>query len=136
MKITPYIIIIGIALTFPHNANSGKFSGYIGAQTRNFLEDPLSTEQHNNYLSAVAEPEFIHEWDNGSQNIEAKLFYRVDQYDEQRTHGDIRELSWTRVFDVWELRAGISKVYWGVAETVHLVDIVNQIGRASCRERV
>jgi len=126
MKTIPYIILICIASIFPNNATSGKFSGYIGAQTRNFLEDPLSTEQHNNYLSAVAEPEFIHEWDNGSQNIEAKLFYRVDQYDEQRTHGDIRELSWTRVFDVWELRAGISKVYWGVAETVHLVDIVNQ----------
>lgn len=108
------------------NTHSAEFSGYVGAQTRNFFEDPLNQEQHNNYLSAIAEPEFIHQWDENAQNIEIKLFYRADQHDENRTHGDIRELSWTRVFESWELRAGISKVFWGVTETQHLVDIVNQ----------
>ncbi|HEB81471.1 MAG TPA: hypothetical protein ENJ11_01270, partial [Gammaproteobacteria bacterium] len=70
----------------------------------------------------MAEPEFYTEWDEGNQNLEVKLFYRKDQYDEQRTHGDIRELSWTSVFDNWELQIGISKVFWGVTETQHLVD--------------
>jgi len=105
---------------------AAEWSGYIGGQTRNFFEDPANPEQHNNYLSAVTEPEFFHDWDDGKQNVEVKLFYRVDQYDDERTHGDIRELSWTGVFDSWEVRAGISKVFWGVAETQHLVDIVNQ----------
>ncbi len=109
---------------------SGEFSGYIGGQTRIFFEEPISSEQHNSYLSAVAEPEFFHDWDNGAQNLEVKLFYRIDQHDEQRTHGDIRELSWTGVFENshenWEVLAGISKVFWGVTETQHLVDIVNQ----------
>ena len=106
--------------------HSGEFSGYVGAQTRNFFEDPLSPEQHNNYLSAVTEPEFFHEWHDGAHNLEVKLFYRADQHDDQRTHGDIRELSWTGVYDDWEILAGISKVFWGVTETQHLVDIVNQ----------
>lgn len=105
---------------------SAEFSGSVGGQTRNFFEDPLDSQQHNNYLSVVVEPEFFHEWDNASQNIEIKLFYREDQYDENRSHGDIREMSWTGVYEHWELRAGISKVYWGVTETQHLVDIVNQ----------
>ena len=116
-----------IVLTlFSNTAISGEFSGYVGGQTRNFFEDAASPLQHDNYLSGVAEPKYFHEWDNGDQNIEAKLFYRVDQYDENRTHGDIRELSWTGVFEDWEVRAGVSKVYWGVTETQHLVDIVNQ----------
>ena len=102
------------------------FRGYIGGQARVFFEDPLSPVQHNSYLSAVTEPEYSHEWADGTNNLDVKLFYRVDQYDEQRTHGDIRELSWTGVSDNWELLAGISKVFWGVAETQHLVDIVNQ----------
>jgi len=110
----------------PGSVHSGEFSGYIGGQARVFFEDPLSPEQHNSYLSAVTEPEYSHEWDNGAQYLDAKLFYRVDQYDENRTHGDIRELSWTGVFDNWEVLAGISKVFWGVTETQHLVDIVNQ----------
>jgi len=105
---------------------STEFSGYIGAQTRNFFAQPISAEQHNNTLSAVVEPEFFHSWDDGDQNLEIKLFYRIDQHDEQRTHGDIRELSWTGVYENWEIRAGISKVFWGVAETQHVVDIVNQ----------
>ena len=126
MKKNHFILLAVITTAMTSSAHSAELSGYIGGQTRNFIEDPLSPEQHNNYLSVVAEPELFHEWDGGSQNIEVKLFYREDQYDENRSHGDIRELSWTGVYDEWELRAGISKVYWGVTETQHLVDIVNQ----------
>jgi len=118
-------IFIATALTVP-TAHSGEFSGYIGGQGRVFFEDPLSPVQHNSYLSAVTEPEYFHEWDEGTQSFNAKLFYRVDQYDDQRTHGDIRELSWTGVYDNWEVLAGLGRVFWGVAETQHLVDIVNQ----------
>ena len=107
-------------------AQSAEFSGYVGGQARVFFEDPLSPVQHNEYLSAVTEPEFNHDWAEGTQSLDVKLFYRVDQYDENRTHGDIRELSWTGVTDDWEILAGVSKVFWGVAETQHLVDIVNQ----------
>jgi len=106
--------------------HGGEFSGYVGGQTRNFFNPASEPQQHSNYLSLVTEPEYYQEWDNGDQNLEAKLFYRKDQYDEQRTHGDIRELSWTGVFEDWEMRIGISKVFWGVAETQHLVDIINQ----------
>jgi hypothetical protein len=111
---------------FSNNVHSGEFSGYVGGQARVFFEDPLSPVQHNEYLSAVTEPEFNHDWADGTQSLDVKLFYRVDQYDENRTHGDIRELAWTGVTDNWELLAGISRVFWGVAETQHLVDIVNQ----------
>ena len=126
MKKTTFILLVTAGTNLISIAHSAELSGYIGGQTRNFFEDPLSPQQHNNYLSAVAEPAFFHEWDDATQNIEIKLFYREDQYDENRSHGDIRELSWTGVYDEWELRAGISKVYWGVTETQHLVDIVNQ----------
>ncbi len=122
-------VIITFSLSYcllPVSAYGAEWSGSVGGQTRNFFNDPLSPSQHNNYLSAVIEPDFFHEWDNASQNLEVKLFYRKDQYDEQRSHGDIRELSWTGVFQNWEVLAGISKVYWGVTETQHLVDIVNQ----------
>ncbi|MDT8281734.1 MAG: hypothetical protein RQ982_02855 [Gammaproteobacteria bacterium] len=118
-------------LLSPGHVYSGEFSGYVGGQTRNFFEEPLNSEQHNNYLSVVAEPEYSHQWDDGSQSVDMKLFYRVDQYDNHRTHGDIREMSWTGVFEKgllkdWEILAGISKVFWGVTETDHLVDIINQ----------
>ena len=35
-------------------------------------------------------------------------------------------MSWIHAASDWELLAGISKVYWGVLEAAHLVDIINQ----------
>ncbi len=103
-----------------------EFSGYVAVEDRAFFSDPLDPQQHNNYLSFVAEPELYHSWDNNKQSITITPFYRLDQYDDERTHADVREFSWLKVYDDWELTAGISKVYWGVTETLHLVDIINQ----------
>ncbi|MDX1523703.1 MAG: hypothetical protein R3264_18890, partial [Anaerolineae bacterium] len=47
-------------------------------------------------------------------------------HDDNRTHFDARELNWLRVGDGWDLRLGLGKVFWGVTESVHLVDIINQ----------
>jgi hypothetical protein len=35
-------------------------------------------------------------------------------------------LTWLKAADEWELRIGIRKVFWGVTESQHLVDIINQ----------
>ena len=123
-KRTAGLIMSTLLLQQP--AIAAQWLGYVSGQYRGFLEDPLDPRQHNNYVSVAAEPQFYHRWDNDDQIFDAKLFYRVDQYDDNRTHGDIRELSWTGVFDTFEITAGISKVFWGVAETQHLVDIINQ----------
>ena len=46
--------------------------------------------------------------------------------DDERRHFDIRELKYLHIDDGWDLRVGIDKVFWGVTESRHLVDIVNQ----------
>lgn len=78
------------------------------------------------YSSIRFEPELYTQWNDENDSLLIKLFWRQDQRDNQRTHGDIRELAWTHVRDQWEFKAGISKVFWGVAETRHVVDIINQ----------
>lgn len=40
---------------------------------------------------------------------------------------DLRELSITYDNGPWQLRAGASRVFWGVTESRHLVDVVNQL---------
>ncbi len=105
---------------------AAQWSGYVSGQYRYFFEDPADPRQHNSYLSAATAPEFYHAWAGGDHSFNTILFYRVDQHDENRTHGDVRELSWTGVFEYFEMTAGVSKVFWGVAETNHVVDIINQ----------
>jgi hypothetical protein len=114
-------------LGFPAPSQAGEWSGYAAAEIRWFRNNPLDPQQHNgsNY-SFAAEPEYYHEWDDGRQSITFMSFARWDQHDSERTHADIRDLVWKKAADTWELRVGISKVFWGVAESQHLVDIINQ----------
>ncbi len=119
--------IVGFILLFvTYQSFALETSGYIGAESLGFFHNPLDGEQHNHYLSASIEPEFYHEWDDGKQSLAFVPFYRLSQHDSRRTHFDIRELTWLKVANDWELRVGIRKEFWGVSESQHLVDIINQ----------
>ncbi len=103
-----------------------EITGYAGVESLGFLHNPIDSQQHNHYLSGVIEPEFYHEWDGGKQSLLFTPYYRLSQHDSRRTHFDIRELTWLKVARDWELRIGIRKEFWGVSESQHLVDIINQ----------
>ena len=101
-------------------------SGKLSIEELGFFHNPLDSRQHNNYISGAFEPEVYREWDNGKQSFTFVPFYRYSQHDNKRTHFDIRELTWLLAENDWELRVGIRKVFWGVAEGLHLVNIINQ----------
>ena len=105
-----------------------EFSGKAGFESRFFFDDPLSTEQYNHYNASIyIQPEMYWEWNDGNDNIKFIPYARLDQHEGDRSHFDIRELEWIHVGENWESRIGVRKVYWGVTEFQHLVDVVNQI---------
>ncbi len=118
--------VLWVSLAWIGLVRAAEWSGFFAVEGLQFFEDPAFPGQHSSYLSLVGQPEWYHEIDAGSQSFRFVPFGRIDQYDDRRTHWDIRELSWTLVADRWESTVGISKVYWGVTEAVHLVDIINQ----------
>jgi len=95
-------------------------------ENRSFLQSAQYQGQHDNQLSAFIEPEIYYSWNEEQDSITFKPFYRWDDKDDERSHGDIRELMWLHVGEDWELRTGIGIVYWGQAESLHLVDVINQ----------
>ncbi len=106
---------------------AGEWSGYIAGETRYFTQSPLNSTQYDgNNLSLSVQPEYHYKWDDGYQSFTFVPFARIDQHDSERTHVDIRELTWLKAAQDWEIRAGIRKVFWGVTESQHLVDIINQ----------
>ena len=107
-------------------AQAGEWSGYVAGEFLGFVEDPAHPSQHRSYVSVTAEPEYFHEWNDRDDLFTFTPYALLDQHDADRTHADIRELSWMHVAHDWELTTGISKVYWGVMEAAHLVDIINQ----------
>lgn len=115
-----------IALLCVGSTEALELSGHIGLESLGFFYEGLSQQQHQHYLSGSFQPELYHEWDEGRQSLAFVPFYRLSQHDSRRTHFDIRELTWLKAADDWELRVGIRKVFWGVSESQHLVDIINQ----------
>jgi hypothetical protein len=100
--------------------------GAVSAETRVFLESAQYPGQHGINGSVALQPEFYWSWEEGAQSFLFTPFLRVDQGDSRRSHADIRELTWLIARDAWEFRAGVRRVFWGVAESNHLVDIINQ----------
>ncbi|MCU7845684.1 MAG: hypothetical protein KZQ93_17780 [Candidatus Thiodiazotropha sp. (ex Monitilora ramsayi)] len=118
--------IYWIFLFVPSIVLAGEWSGYVEGQGRYFIQDALDNSQSDSTLSIAAQPEFFHRWGNDKQSLLFIPFARWDSQDDERSHADIRELIWTYAGKGWESRIGIGKVFWGVTEALHLVDIINQ----------
>ena len=110
----------------PSTAFEMEVSGNFGAEFRWFPNEGTVKTMPQESLSISFKPEFYSSWDDGKQSILFVPFLRYDDQDSRRSHGDIRELSYIYSSRNWELRTGFRKVFWGVAESNHLVDIINQ----------
>ncbi|WP_347925416.1 hypothetical protein [Pontimicrobium sp. SW4] len=97
----------------------------IEGEYRLFYDDASFDKQKNHFPSLAIRPKYTLEWNKGYENITIEGFYRLD-VDSERTHWDIRELYYQKVKNNWELSIGLKKIYWGVTESNHLVDIINQ----------
>ena len=105
---------------------AGDWSGYLGIEGRKFLSGTGTEGQGVETASLLFRPEFHHSWDDGYQSLHFTPFVRLDSNDDERTHFDVREFYWQKAARNWELSVGVRKVFWGVTESVHLVDILNQ----------
>jgi len=120
----PAVLLLAALWALP--AGAWEWSGYVAIEGRTFFQSPLDPRQYDDDGSISLEPELAHEWNDGRDQFVFRPFGRLDARDSERSHWDIRELQWTHAGDGWETTIGVSKVYWGVTEAWHLVDIVNQ----------
>lgn len=117
------LVFLGIANSYIVSAQ--ELTGYVSGEKWLFANDASTSEQKRNNISFAMQAEFYYETKNRS-SFTFTPFVRLDWADSRRTHFDIRELNFLWVKDKWELTLGVDKVFWGVTEFVHLVDIINQ----------
>jgi hypothetical protein len=103
-----------------------QFSTELSWETRIYLDESQYgvDEQFENVLKL--RPNFSYAWDNYRKLIQLTPYAAYSTVDDNRTHADLREASFTGSYGNFEIKAGLSRVFWGVAESVHLVDIINQ----------
>lgn len=109
-------------MTIAMSAQALEFKTTLEAEARAFYEADGSPVP----ASGSATVELFQAWDDEHQRIVGEFFGRYDDEDDARTHDDVRELYWQVIGDEFEFRLGARRVYWGVVESRHLVDIVNQ----------
>ncbi len=130
MRQLTFLVLLLAAALLPSQARGGEvdISGDIEMQVRTFWNDPAWIGQDDPALhgSVALEPEF--RWYNEAGNQRASLipFLRYDATDDDRSLLDLREAYWALEADSYELLVGANVVFWGVTESVHLVDIINQ----------
>ena len=124
-----WVTVFGVVPGLPAPLFDYDFSGRVRLESRWHPQSGAFPEQSVHASGVVAEPEFHFE-DARGRSLSLTPFFRYDSADPHRTHFDLRE-AYLLLFGQsdsgeWELRLGVDRVFWGVAESRHLVDIVNQ----------
>ena len=120
-----FILAVSILLCPLPKVFAHEVAGYAAGEVRLFPNDALYSGQDDQSSSFAIQPEYYHEFESGS-SFAFTPFFRLDSGDQERTHLDIRELTYLWLKEDFELRVGVRKVFWGVTEFIHLIDIVNQ----------
>ncbi|WP_394209918.1 hypothetical protein [Enterovibrio calviensis] len=102
-----------------------EFEGELSFQQRQFGQTGAQG-QDKSQTSIAIEPELYWESEEGNTSFTFSPFFRWDSMDDERTHGDVREALLMHYNDNYELRFGLGIVFWGVTESQHLVDVINQ----------
>ena len=105
------------------------FSGSLSIEGRWYPDTAAYPRQRAHASGVAAAPELYLE-DAEGRSVTVAAFLRYDAGDPERTHIDLREAYLLLLGEAgdgeWELRLGIDRVFWGVAESRNPVDIVNQ----------
>ncbi|WP_194435258.1 hypothetical protein [Vibrio fluminensis] len=117
----PAILAVLVSLS----AKAVELGGQINLEHRQYIERGIQG-QDKGQSSLVINPELYWETSSGDVSFTFAPFYRYDSLDDQRSHGDLREALLLSYWDDYEIRVGVSKLFWGVTESTHLVDVVNQ----------
>lgn len=108
--------------------DSVELSGYVASEGRVYVEDAQFPDQFDGFqASLLTEPELEFDSGGGQHQFSLVPFFRLDSRDRERSHWDIREAYWRFSDSGWELLAGFNRIFWGVTESRHLVNVVNQI---------
>ncbi len=123
-----YLILLLLILSLAIQTALGEidFSGFTRYEARWFPNSAQFDDQfHGVQNSLTIEPEWVIEDDD--HQFSFIPFARIDSRADDRTHADIREAYWLYIQDTWELLIGFNREFWGVTESRHLVNVLNQI---------
>lgn len=125
MKVAAGALVAAFMSCNTATANEWRFSGAIGGELRSFVQSGSHPGQLDAFQPSLQIESEV-SWEKGDFDFYFEPFLRLDSRDSARTHFDAREAYIRWRSGQITVRAGMVKTFWGVAESRHLVDIINQ----------
>lgn len=99
----------------------------IQIENRFFFEDPGFPDQFRTFQGGLILTGDLR-WTSKDRNtrIQFEPYLRLDTQDAERSYFDVREAAISRRYGDWDVLLGAGQVFWGVAESRNVVDIINQ----------
>lgn len=121
------MVALLLALLLIPPAYAEELKGTIGGELRMYRSSPKYEGQDEEHLvpSLLFSPSLTKKLSQ-TTTLTSTLFGRLHGEDQDQSHFDVRELSLQSMFGEWEMRLGAAKEFWGVTESRHLVNIINQ----------
>ncbi|MGI9270580.1 MAG: hypothetical protein ACR2QT_02300 [Woeseiaceae bacterium] len=130
MRIVTLLLLLAAQFLVPSAARGGELDirGSVEMQARVFMDKPAWSGQDDQAMqgSVILTTEFRWRSEEGDQRASLIPYLRWDGTDSERSLPDLKEAYWAAEGDDYEVLVGANTVFWGVTESVHLVDIINQ----------
>lgn len=101
-------------------------SSSVDLTTRTFTQNARWPGQDNSTTQFSLGGTVDARWRGEQSRASIIPYLRWDETDDERSLADLREAYWAREAQSYELLIGVNTVFWGVTESRHLVDIINQ----------
>lgn len=119
------MLLLGLLLGSHVPGYAFEANGNLSLESFVFLDNPAWPQQRDQSASIAGNLELYQRITDEFQ-FTLEAMYRLDSMDPERSHGDLRLAEFLYYTDLWEISVGVSRVFWGATEFVHLVDIINQ----------
>ncbi len=117
------IALLMAALSVPATA---AIEATVSVESRVFARSNLPGQSNNDTTVALS-LRYESIWNDGRDELIVIPHVRVNDRDSEQNRIDFESFSWNHRSGDWSLRSGIRTVTWQVAESSHLVDVINQI---------
>ena len=122
-----FLLCLLMTLTEASALTIDRYNGKLGVEVSMYSRDGAFPNQaYKSNLSVFFQSEFLWRSNQGASSLYFVPYLRIDQRDHSKSHLDIREFIWKYSQRDWHFNIGIGKVFWGVTEFNHLVDVINQ----------
>jgi hypothetical protein len=122
------VLLIGLGTHISlADENQFSFTGAIEGELRVFAKDrPMSVQAKGPFPTVGGWFKASYQWNDGNDRITFMPYARADLSNTQRDLVDVREGYYLHQGSSWDVLIGSHIVFWGVTESRHLVDVVNQ----------